>query len=130
MGRRPETLLGSPKKRVSTTSPPRALWPRQLSQHPGIPSRGSGRVLIRARAPRPLVRSIRRLRSEGRFLDAARMSARDANGGVPVVWQTKRRHPVAKGIERGKKDNKPKLSTKEKQKKKKEKNASRTGITG
>jgi hypothetical protein len=32
---------------------------------------------------------------------------------------------VAKGIERGKKDNKPKLSTKEKQKKKKEKNASR-----
>jgi hypothetical protein len=33
---------------------------------------------------------------------------------------------VAKGIERGKKDNKPKLSTKEKQKKKKEKNASRT----
>jgi hypothetical protein len=35
--------------------------------------------------------------------------------------------PVAKGIERGKKDNKPKLSTKEKQKKKKEKNASRSG---
>jgi hypothetical protein len=34
--------------------------------------------------------------------------------------------PVAKGIERGKKDNKPKLSTKEKQKKKKEKNASRS----
>jgi hypothetical protein len=32
---------------------------------------------------------------------------------------------VAKGIERGKKDNKPKVSTKEKQKKKKEKNASR-----
>jgi hypothetical protein len=32
---------------------------------------------------------------------------------------------VAKGIERGKKDNKPKLSTKEKQKKKKEKKAAR-----
>jgi hypothetical protein len=32
---------------------------------------------------------------------------------------------VAKGIERGKKDNKPKLTTKEKQKRKKEKNASR-----
>jgi hypothetical protein len=31
--------------------------------------------------------------------------------------------PMAKGIERGKKQNKPKLSTKEKQKKKKEKQA-------
>jgi hypothetical protein len=51
MGRRPETLLGSPKKRVSTTSTPCAPWPRQSSQHPGIPSRGSGRVLSRARAP-------------------------------------------------------------------------------
>jgi hypothetical protein len=36
-----------------------------------------------------------------------------------------RRHPMAKGIERGKKDNKPKLSTKEKQKKKKEKKAAK-----
>jgi hypothetical protein len=32
---------------------------------------------------------------------------------------------VAKGIEKSRKDNKPKLSTKEKQKKKKEKKASR-----
>jgi hypothetical protein len=32
---------------------------------------------------------------------------------------------VAKGIERGKKDNKPKVSTKDKQKRKKEKAASR-----
>ena len=37
---------------------------------------------------------------------------------------TKEAH-VAKGIEKGRKDNKPKLSTKEKQKKKKEKKASR-----
>jgi hypothetical protein len=32
---------------------------------------------------------------------------------------------MAKGIEKGKKDNKPKLSTKEKQKRKKEKKAAR-----
>jgi hypothetical protein len=41
------------------------------------------------------------------------------------------RHPeealVAKGIEKAKKDNKPKLSTKEKQKKKKEKKAAKGG---
>jgi hypothetical protein len=34
---------------------------------------------------------------------------------------------VAKGIEKAKKDNKPKLSTKEKQKRKKEKKAARPG---
>jgi hypothetical protein len=34
---------------------------------------------------------------------------------------------MAKGIERGKKDNKPKLSTKEKQKRKKDKKAARPG---
>jgi hypothetical protein len=34
---------------------------------------------------------------------------------------------VAKGIEKGKKENKPKVSIKEKQKKKKEKKASRPG---
>ena len=33
---------------------------------------------------------------------------------------------MAKGIEKGKKDNKPKLSTKEKQKRKKEKNAAKS----
>jgi len=35
--------------------------------------------------------------------------------------------PVAKGIEKGKKENKPKLSIKEKQKKKKEKKEGRPG---
>ena len=35
---------------------------------------------------------------------------------------------MAKGIEKGKKNNKPKLSTKEKQKKKKEKNAKPGGM--
>jgi hypothetical protein len=35
---------------------------------------------------------------------------------------------MAKGIEKGKKNNKPKLSTKEKQKKKREKNAKSGGI--
>jgi hypothetical protein len=34
---------------------------------------------------------------------------------------------MAKGIEKGKKDNKPKVSTKEKQKRKKEKKANRGG---
>jgi hypothetical protein len=34
---------------------------------------------------------------------------------------------MAKGIEKGKKENKPKLSTKEKQKRKKEKKAARAG---
>jgi hypothetical protein len=40
-----------------------------------------------------------------------------------LVWGLRKETLVAKGIERGKKDNKPKLSTKEKQKKKKEKKA-------
>ncbi len=52
-------------------------------------------------------------------------SRRDAGGGLLLVWPVEKEATVAKGIERGKKDNKPKLSTKEKQKKKKEKNASR-----
>jgi hypothetical protein len=42
------------------------------------------------------------------------------------VRHTKEAH-VAKGIEKGRKENKPKLSTKEKQKKKKEKKAARVG---
>ena len=42
----------------------------------------------------------------------------------PVLFERKGGH-MAKGIERGKKDNKPKLSTKEKQKKKKEKKAAK-----
>jgi hypothetical protein len=41
------------------------------------------------------------------------------------AWHTPEEVTVAKGIERGKKDNKPKLSTKEKQKRKKEKKAGR-----
>jgi hypothetical protein len=36
---------------------------------------------------------------------------------------------MAKGIEKAKKDNKPKLSPKEKQKRKKEKKAARTGMS-
>jgi hypothetical protein len=57
---------------------------------------------------------------------------------LPLVWRAtrldrgwpRRAHhrkelSMAKGIEKSKKDNKPKLSTKEKQKKKKEKKASR-----
>jgi hypothetical protein len=37
---------------------------------------------------------------------------------------------MAKGIEKSRKENKPKLSTKEKQKKKKEKKANRAGYAG
>jgi hypothetical protein len=44
------------------------------------------------------------------------------SSGARVAHQEK---VMAKGIERGKKDNKPKLSTKEKQKKKKEKKAAK-----
>lgn len=42
-----------------------------------------------------------------------------------IVKTSERARVMAKGIERGKKDNKPKLSTKEKQKKKKEKKAAK-----
>ena len=41
--------------------------------------------------------------------------------------RSKEEDALAKGIEKGRKDNKPKLSTKEKQKRKKDKKAARSG---
>jgi hypothetical protein len=41
------------------------------------------------------------------------------------MWGSRKEATMAKGIEKGKKDNKPKLSIKEKQKKKKEKQAAK-----
>jgi hypothetical protein len=47
---------------------------------------------------------------------------RDSSPSLRVLSRAKGA-PMAKGIEKGRKDNKPKLSTKEKQKRKKEKKA-------
>jgi hypothetical protein len=80
----------------------RAEEPDRTRYHAPCPGAGE-------RAPR------RRERRSGRSGDDAVCLTRSPDCGSLLS--------MAKGIERGKKDNKPKLSTKEKQKKKKEKAA-------
>ena len=61
-------------------------------------------------------------------LDETRGITIDRDRGLRLLLSSPKKEAlVAKGIEKGKKENKPKVSTKEKQKKKKEKKATKGG---